>query len=124
MNYYIFPIFYDLLIRSEDMEFFALDLEYNPKFALLFDSTAAHPQLCQSLCRRQPAALLKKRLWHRCFQVNFMKFQRKVFLQNTSGRLLLFIPIFWFLNVKLVDERNIIPATVGKHLDISDRAKV
>ena len=44
MNYYIFPIFYDLLIRSEDMEFFSFVLEYNPKFALLFDSTAAHPQ--------------------------------------------------------------------------------
>ena len=50
---------------------------------------------CQSLffdevaCLR-PAALLKKRLWHRCFLVNFAKFQRTPFLQNTSERLLLF----------------------------------
>ena len=34
-----------------------------------------------------PAALLKKRLWHRCFPVNFAKFLRTPFLQNTSGKL-------------------------------------
>ena len=27
----------------------------------------------------------KKRLWHRCFLVNFVKFLRTSFLQNTSG---------------------------------------
>ena len=32
---------------------------------------------------------LCQRLWHRCFPVNFMKFLRTPFLQNTSGRLLL-----------------------------------
>ena len=37
----------------------------------------------------RPATLLKKRLWHRCFPVNFAKFLRTPFLQNTSGRLLL-----------------------------------
>ena len=31
----------------------------------------------------------KKRLWHRCFPVNFPKFLRTPFLQNTSRRLLL-----------------------------------
>ena len=34
-------------------------------------------------CR--PATLLRKRLWHRCFPVNFKKFLRTPFLQNTSG---------------------------------------
>ena len=29
--------------------------------------------------------LLKKRLWHMCFPVNFAKFLRTSFLQNTSG---------------------------------------
>ena len=29
-----------------------------------------------------------KRLWHRCFPVNFVKFLRTAFLQNTSRRLL------------------------------------
>ena len=35
------------------------------------------------------ATLLKKRLWHKCFSVNFAKFLRTPFLQNTSRRLLL-----------------------------------
>ena len=51
-------------------------------------------QLCQSLffnkvASLRPATLLKKRPWHRSFSVNFMKFLRTPFLQNTSGRLLL-----------------------------------
>ena len=45
--------------------------------------------LCQSL---RPATLLKKRLWHRYFPVNFAKFVRTPFLQNSSGRLLLLRP--------------------------------
>ena len=50
--------------------------------------------LCQGLffnkveCLR-PATLFKKRRWHRCFPVNFAKFLRTSFLQNTSRRLLL-----------------------------------
>ena len=32
----------------------------------------------------RPATLLKKRLWHRRFPVNFVKFLRTHFLQNTS----------------------------------------
>ena len=36
-----------------------------------------------------PATLLKKRLWHGCFLVNFAKFLRTYFLCNTSGPLLL-----------------------------------
>ena len=52
--------------------------------------------LCQSLffnkvAGLRPATLLKKRLWHRCFPVNFPKFLRTPFLQNTSGRLLLLL---------------------------------
>ena len=44
--------------------------------------------------KERPEALLKKRLWHRCFPVNFVKFLRTPFLQNTPGRLLLnFSPI-------------------------------
>ena len=37
--------------------------------------------------------LLKKRLWHRCFPVNFAKFLRTPFLQNTFGRLFLQVHI-------------------------------
>ena len=41
----------------------------------------------------RPATMLKKRLQRRCFTVNFAKFLRTRFLQNTSGRLLLFFLI-------------------------------
>ena len=50
--------------------------------------------LCQSLffnkvAGLRPATLLKKRLCRSCFPVNFSKFLRTPFLENTSGRLLL-----------------------------------
>ena len=38
----------------------------------------------------RPATLLKKRLRYRCFPVNYAKFLRALFLQNTSGRVLLY----------------------------------
>ena len=38
---------------------------------------------------RKSATLLKRRLWHRCFPVNFAKFLWTAFLQKTSARLLL-----------------------------------
>ena len=50
--------------------------------------------LCQSLffnkiADLRPATLLKKRLWHKCFPVNFVYFLRTPFSQNISGWLLL-----------------------------------
>ena len=55
--------------------------------------------LCQSLFLNKVAVqrsttLLKKRLWHRCFPLNFAKFLWTLFLQNSSGRLLLCIYIY------------------------------
>ena len=43
--------------------------------------------LCQSLSfqRLKLATLLKKRLWHRCFPVNFAKLLGTPFFQNISG---------------------------------------
>ena len=41
------------------------------------------------------ATLLKKRPWHRCFLVNFGKFFRISFLQNTSRWLFLFKPLLF-----------------------------
>ena len=51
--------------------------------------------LCESLFVNKvvglrPATLLKKRLWHRRFPVNFAKFLQKPFLQKTSGVCFLF----------------------------------
>ena len=47
----------------------------------------------------RPAPLLKKRLWHSCFPVNFAKFLRTFILQNTSGRLLLDCCWYYMCNV-------------------------
>ena len=54
----------------------------------------------------RPAVLLKKRLWHRCFPVNFAKFLRRPFLQNTSGRLFLFVSSFHPANIYLFKVSN------------------
>ena len=68
--------------------------------------------LCQSLFFNKvsglrPGTLFKKILWHRCFPVNFAKFLRTSFLQNTCGRLLLKIvkvrhQIIFYLRVLFV----------------------
>ena len=47
----------------------------------------------ENACAR--VSLLKKRLWRRCFPVNFAKFLRAPFLQNTSGWLLLNLKTFY-----------------------------
>ena len=49
---------------------------------------------------RRLATLLKKSLWHRCFLVNFVKYLRTPFLQNTSRRLLLNIFSCRFVSAK------------------------
>ena len=46
--------------------------------------------LKKSFLKKLQAFLLKRKLWHRCFPKNFVKFLRIPFLKNTSGRLLLF----------------------------------
>ena len=53
----------------------------------------ARKHLCQILffikvAGLRPATSLKKRLWHRCFPLNFAKFLRMPFLLDTSGRVL------------------------------------
>ena len=52
-------------------------------------------QMCRSLFFNEVSGLqlYQKRDWHRCFPVNFAKFHRTPFLQNTSGRLL---PLYCF----------------------------
>ena len=57
--------------------------------ALKYFSKFTGKHLCQSVvfskvAGLKPATLLKKRLWHRCFPVNFEKSLRTPFLQNTS----------------------------------------
>ena len=50
-------------------------------FLVIWQNSRKTPEACN---------FIKKRLWHRCFPVNFATFLRSPFLQNTSGRLLLF----------------------------------
>ena len=45
--------------------------------------------LYQSLFFNKVAGLRRKRLWHRCFPMNFAKYPRAPFLQNTSRWLVL-----------------------------------
>ena len=54
--------------------------------------------MCQSLLFNKvsdlrPATLLKKRLWHRCFYVNFVKFLRTPFLMEHLRLLILLVAI-------------------------------
>ena len=64
--------------------------------------------LCQSLffnkvADLRPATLLKKRLWHRCFPVNFVKFLRTPFLTEHTLWLLLSTT---YLSVHLAESSN------------------
>ena len=111
INNCILLSFYDLLfsILSKCQRITARDLlsfivlltyrsshqKYSMKEGILRNFTKfTGKHLCQSLFLNKvagltPATLLKKRLWHRYFPVNFVKFLRTTFLQNTSQRLLL-----------------------------------
>ena len=58
------------------------------------------------LCRRAPANLLKKSLWHRCLPVNFAKFLRiPFFTEHVRWLLLLFYENSWWLVVKKLHHR-------------------
>ena len=56
----------------------------------LFCSLLIRPKVWLNCQKRNvkfvSATLLKERLWHRCFPVNFVKFLRTPILQNTSER--------------------------------------
>ena len=58
-------------------------------FAKIHRKTPVPGLFCNKVAGLAPSALLKRRLWHRCFPVNFVKFLRRPFSKNTSGRLLL-----------------------------------
>ena len=77
-----------------------LNCAYNNRFSYVFPVRIA------------PATLLKKTLCHRCFPVNFAKFLRTPFSQNTSGRLLLdliisFVILSW-LNYFILNSSDLL----------------
>ena len=53
------------------------------------ENTGARGLFFNKFASLKPAILLKKRLSYRCFPLNFAKFLRAAFSQNTSGQLLL-----------------------------------
>ena len=65
------------------------------------DNTEFQKQPPEVFCKKRGLQIYLKRLWHRCFLENFAKFIRILFLQNTSGWLLLeFWPLHWRRPVK------------------------
>ena len=85
---------------SSDLHCFSLMMPLRSRFAFrrrppggviskeVFLTISQNPQ--ENTCARVSylSNFTKKRLWHECFTVNFAKFLRTPFLQNTSGRLL------------------------------------
>ena len=60
------------------------------KFRKIHKKTHFQSLVLNKVSGLRSATLLKKRLWHRCFPVNFAKFLRAPFLQNTFKRRLLY----------------------------------
>ena len=100
--------------------------EYFGNFVKLFQLKREFQLLSESATR---GALWKKalglqlwqRLWHRCFPVNFEKFLKTPFLQNTSGRLLLWFMAFSDWEFLLQRFKNICYWKIdcGKHYRLS-----
>ena len=63
--------------KKKMLKIFAKFTEKQLRQSLFFNKAAGmRPKACN---------FIKKRLWRRCFPVNFAKFIRTPFLQNTSG---------------------------------------
>ena len=67
-------------------------------FLEISQNSQENKHMCQSLffnkvAGLRPATLLKNRLWHWCFPVNFAKFLRTPFLEEHLRWLLLFLEI-------------------------------
>ena len=76
--------------------------------------------LCQSLFINKvvglkPATLLKKRLWHRCFPVNFAKFLRTPFFTEDLWWLLLDFKAFLLNNRSTTNMIKLIFKTRQEH---------
>ena len=56
----------------------------------------------------QACNFIKKRLWNSCFLVNFAKFSRTLFLQNTSRQLLPFLEALKMLKADSAVLENIL----------------
>ena len=62
---------------------YKLQINLSEIWLLNFKSFAIY--VCVYRSSQRPTTLLKKRPWHRCFPMNFAKFLRTPFLQNTCN---------------------------------------
>ena len=77
--------------------------------------------LCQSLffnivVSLSPVTLFKKRLWHRCFPVNFAKFSRSPFFTEHLWRLLLIILVIIHTDWSFISKKTLSRAFPGDFL--------
>ena len=77
------------MVRSSHLEVFykkvVLEILQNSQ-----ENTCPGVSFLLKFAGQRCVTLLKMGLWHRCFPMNFVKFLRTSFLQNTSRRLLLY----------------------------------
>ena len=81
-------IMYKYLSRTDTMDFRAVTLQNDTGSFIWY--------VCKVFRKTKfltyPLIRKHRFFWHRCFPVNFAKFLSTPFLQNTSGRLLLYLP--------------------------------
>ena len=82
-----------ILLQKQQPEIFCVK-RCSQKLYKIRRKTPMQESLFNKVGGLKPATLLKKRLLHRCFSVNFVKFLRTLFSQNTFGRLLLLLGRF------------------------------
>ena len=102
------PLDFNMILRLFQLNFALFPSAY----IFIYRSSHRRCSVKKSVPRnfaKRPATLLKKRLCHRCFPVDFTKFLGTSFLQSTSRRLLLSQVLFQaFLFLLLVKRLRIV----------------
>ena len=92
--YYIIPIIYFFLhVRSSRPEV-VCKKDVLKRFSKIIEKCQCQGLFLNKNSDIKDCNFNKKRLWHRCFPVNFAKFLRTPFLLNTSGGCFLHILLF------------------------------
>ena len=76
--------------------------------------------MCENLFFNKVAG---SRLWNRCFPLNFTKYLKAVFLQNTFGRLLLISSDFYYLT-RWKPSAHWLTNLGGSRVDFHDRYRI
>ena len=89
-NQDLLPTSTDAVVRSCSVEKVFLEVLKNSQ-----ENTCVRISFFNKVADLSPATLLKKRLWHMCFPVNFAKFVRTLFFTEHLRSLLLHLRIRW-----------------------------